>query len=116
MDTPAEDAASTTPVAPLEPVASPARPKAKRKPRTKPAKSPLDHDGNGRKGGVAPALSAQHLVVTRDDVGRGLTHGEVISASRGDVKALLASGHVRNATEAEVELAQPRVRHWTPNA
>ena len=73
---------------------------------------PLDHDGDGRKGGVAPAPEVTHLVVLESDAKRGLTAGEVIAVADADVKPLLADDTCRSATAAEVELAQPRIRMW----
>ncbi|ASE39136.1 hypothetical protein [Brevundimonas vesicularis] len=73
----------------------------------------LDHDGNGRKGGIAPIPPVQHLAVVKDDPKRGLVHGDVIGVSDADAKTLLATEHVRVATDVEVELAQPFVRIWT---
>lgn len=77
---------------------------------------PLDHDGDGRKGGVHPIPEVTHLVVIKSDAKRGLTHGEVIGTADANVKALLSAGTARNATDEEVELAQPRVRIWSPPA
>lgn len=75
---------------------------------------PLDHDGDGRPGGSAPPPAVTHLVVTRDDPARGLSHGAVIAVADADVKALFAADVARAATAEEVELAQPRVRAWSP--
>lgn len=73
---------------------------------------PLDHDGDGRKGGVAPPPEVTHLVVLENDAKRGLTAGEVIAVADADVKGLFADDTCRSATAAEVELAQPRIRVW----
>lgn len=78
-----------------------------------PTRDALDHDGNGRKGGIAPVPLIQHLAVIKDDPKRGLVHGDVIGVSDADAKTLLATDHVRVATDVEVELAQPFVRIWT---
>lgn len=83
------------------------------KPGSSVARDPLDHDGDGRKGGVAPVAPVQHLVVTHDDLGRGLVQGRVIAVSDADAKLLLATDHVRVAADVEVELAQPFVHSWT---
>lgn len=80
---------------------------------TPPKRDPLDHDGDGRKGGVAPVPAVQHLAVTQDDPDRRLIHGQVIAVSDADAKLLLASESVRVATDVEVELAQPFVHSWT---
>ena len=72
----------------------------------------LDHDGDGRMGGLAPAPTRQPMVVLKDVASQGLFHGEVIQVTPADAKGLLANDQARNATEAEVELAQPRVRDW----
>ena len=77
-----------------------------------PSVDPLDHDADGVKGGAAPAAEATHLVVVKDSKAKGLRHGEVIAAAETDAKALLTAELVRNATPAEVELAQPRVRRF----
>ena len=79
-------------------------------------RDPLDHDGDGRKGGAAPPPAVAHLVVLSDDPARGLVHGEVIATADAHVKGLLADDVVRAATDTEVELAQPRVRPWSPPA
>ena len=78
-----------------------------------PERSPLDHDGYGRKGGVAPVPAVQHLAVIQDDPERRLVHGQVIGVSDHDAKLLLATDSVRVATDVEVELAQPFVHLWT---
>lgn len=75
-------------------------------------RDPLDHDGDGKKGGSAPPAARTHLVVLKDDAKRGLSHGEVIAAEDAAAKELLTAELVRNATPAEVELAQPRVRRF----
>jgi hypothetical protein len=74
----------------------------------------LDHDGDGRKGGVAPAPALSHLVVLKDEPARGLQAGEVIAVEDPHVKDLLADDVCRSATETDVSLAQPRVRRWAP--
>lgn len=79
-----------------------------------PARDPLDHDGDGRKGGTAPPPAVTHLVVVKDDAARGLTHGEVIAVADSAVRTLLHEEVARAATATEVELAQPRVRPWSP--
>lgn len=79
-------------------------------------KDPLDHDGDGRKGGSAPAPEVTHLVVIKSDTALGLSHGEVVGTADAHVKDLLAANVARAATETEVELAQPRVRLWSPPA
>jgi hypothetical protein len=86
-------------------------------PAAAPAEAPpesdaLDHDGDGRMGGVAPSPARQPMVVLKDVDSLGLAHGEVIQVTPADAKGLLAKDQARNATEAEVELAQPRVRDW----
>jgi hypothetical protein len=78
-----------------------------------PERDPLDHDGDGRKGGAAPVPAVQHLAVVKDDAEHGLSHGQVIGVSDDDAKLLLATDSVRVATDVEVELAQPFVRLWT---
>ena len=78
-----------------------------------PARDPLDHDGDGRKGGVTPVPAIQHLAVIQDDPERRLVHGQVIGVSDHDATLLLATDSVRVATDIEVELAQPFVRLWT---
>lgn len=77
------------------------------------ARDPLDHDGDGRKGGVAPVPAVQHLAVIKDDAERRLVHGQVIAVSDAGAKLLLATDCVRVATDVEVELAQPFVHSWT---
>lgn len=77
-----------------------------------PVSSALDHDGDGRMGGVAPSPARQPMVVLKDVASLDLRHGEVIQATPADARDLLAKDQARNATEAEVELAQPRVREW----
>lgn len=72
-------------------------------------RDPLDHDGDARKGGVAPIPAVQHLVVTKSDKKRGITHGEVIGVSDAEARALLHADVARVATEDEIELAQPFV-------
>lgn len=74
---------------------------------------PLDHDEDGKKGGVAPVPAVQHVVVIKADPKRGLSHGQVIAVSDADAKRLLGSDHVRVASDVEVELAQPFVLPWT---
>lgn len=81
--------------------------------KTDKSKDPLDHDDDGKKGGIAPVPAVQHLAVIKDDAARSLKHGEVIGVSDADAKTLLATKHVRVATDVEVELAQPFVRIWT---
>lgn len=81
-----------------------------------PSPDALDHDGDGRKGGVAPAPALTHLVVLKHDEVRGLTAGEVIAVEDAQVKPLLAADVCRSATETDVSLAQPRVRRWAPAA
>lgn len=76
------------------------------------SRDPLDHDGDGRKGGLAAPPEVTHLVVLESDERRGLTAGEVIAVADADVKPLLADDLCRSATPDEVELAQPRVRVW----
>lgn len=76
-------------------------------------RDPLDHDGDGRKGGFAPVPAVPHLAVIKDDAERRLVHGQVIAVSDADAKVLLATDHVRVATDVEVELAQPFVHSWT---
>jgi hypothetical protein len=73
---------------------------------------PLDHDGDGKKGGVAPPPPVTWLVVQRDDHALGLTQGEVIGLTDPAALDLLPDDLCRPATAAEVELAQPRVRLW----
>lgn len=70
---------------------------------------PLDHDGDGAKGGVAPIPAVQHLVVTKTDAKRAITHGEVIGVDDAEARALLKADVARVATDEEVELAQPFV-------
>ena len=77
-----------------------------------PARDPLDHDADGRKGGVAPAPPVQHLVVFRESATRDLRHGEVIAVDDVTARALLKADVCRPATPQEVELAQPRIRAW----
>lgn len=89
---------------------SPAAKAADRQPA--PGADPLDHDADGKKGGVAPIPNPQHLVVTQETASRDLVHGEVIAVSDADARALLKADVAREATPAEVELAQPRVRAW----
>lgn len=74
------------------------------------ARDPLDHDGDRRKGGSAPTPERQHLVMLEDSPAHGVRAGEVVSAPAGLVRELLAGEQARNATDAEVERAQPRVR------
>lgn len=81
-----------------------------------PAGGPLDHDGDGRKGGVHAPPEITYLVVLTADPDRGLNHGDVIGVADRDVKALLAGDIARAASDDEVELAQPRVRAWSPTA
>jgi hypothetical protein len=78
-----------------------------------PDQDSLDHDKNGKKGGSAPVPAVQHVVVVQADPERGLSHGRVIAVSDADAKHLLASDHVRVASDIEVELAQPFVLPWT---
>lgn len=75
---------------------------------------PLDHDGDGRKGGATPAPERQPLVVLRDDPGRGLIAGEVVTVAPADAAALLMDDVCRNATDQDVDLAAPRIRPWSP--
>lgn len=74
------------------------------------APHPLDHDGDGRPGGVAPPPAIQHLVILADDPERGLSRGDVVGAADGLVRGLLKAKAARLATADEVDLAQPRVR------
>lgn len=78
------------------------------------SRDPLDHDGDGRKGGLAPAPDLTHLVVLKSHAKRGLTAGEVIAVADAEVKPLLADDTCRSATSVEVDLAQPRIRLWPP--
>lgn len=107
---PAKPTEPSTPAPdPVDPSAAPAEPASDPAPR-----HPLDHDGDGRPGGSAPPPAVTHLVVTRAAPDRGLSHGEVIAVADADVKALFAADVARAATADEVELAQPRVRAWSP--
>jgi hypothetical protein len=76
------------------------------------SQDPLDHDGDGKKGGSAPAPVVTWLVVQRDDIARGLTQGEVIGVTDPASVDQLPDDLCRPATAAEVELAQPRIRLW----
>lgn len=82
-------------------------------PASAPTPDPLDHDRDGKKGGSAPVPAVQHVVVVQADPERGLSHGRVIAVSDADAKRLLATDHVRVASDVEVELAQPFVLPWT---
>lgn len=73
---------------------------------------PLDHDGNGHKGGSAAPPERQPLVITADAADRGLVRGEVILVTPAAARTLLHADVARTATDTEVELAQPRVRFW----
>ncbi|WGM45237.1 hypothetical protein KOAAANKH_00098 [Brevundimonas sp. NIBR10] len=64
--------------------------------------------------GVSTLPEAQAwLVVLTTDPDRGLSRGEVIGVTSKVAKTLKADGLARPATDADIELAQPRVRLWT---
>lgn len=64
--------------------------------------------------GVSTLPEAQTwLVVLADHHELGLARGEVIGTTYKTAKPLKADGLARPATDAEIELAQPRVRLWT---
>lgn len=102
---------TVSPAEPAAPAPAPApQPKARRKARVK--RDPLDHDADGRKGGVAEIPPVQHLVVLQETEGRDLKHGEVIGVDDATARRLLKGDVARPATPEDVELAQPRVRLW----
>lgn len=80
------------------------------------ADHPLDHDGDGRPGGVAPIPAVQHLVALKDDAELGFVAGEVLAVSDAGARDLLKADAARVATAVEIELAQPRIRHLTAAA
>lgn len=77
------------------------------------ADHPLDHDGDGRLGGVAPIPAVQHLLALKDDADLGFVAGEVLAVSDAGARDLLKTDSARVATAVEIELAQPRIRHLT---
>lgn len=83
---------------------------------TQSADHPLDHDGDGRPGGVAPVPDVQHLVALKDDADLGFVAGEVLAVSDAGARDLLKADAARVATVVEIELAQPRIRHLTDTA
>lgn len=66
---------------------------------------PLDHDGDGRPGG---SVALEHALVFLEDHDGHRQH-DVVWASAARAAQLRAAGVVRDASAAEVELAQPRV-------
>lgn len=101
--------AAEAPFAPPPPAEEPPAPAAEEpEPSSpvEPAFDPLDHDGDGKPGGSVPLQIG--LVLTADH--GDLRATEVVWASAARAAELRAAGVARDATPAQVELAQPRVR------
>ena len=76
------------------------------------APSPKPKGGPATRSKARPAapVAPQHLVAVKDSKKYGLTHGEVISTPAKKAAGMIKAGVAREATQSEIDLAQPRIR------